>query len=435
MRSKLFVVALLFVALVAFATGSEEATESGWVEQEGPVRVGIWGGDAPIDASNSDSMLYYADYLFGDMDVEMVFYNDSAEISHPIVLEVASGDQPDIYKDYLGRVSMFANARYAHAVTPLVGQELVDQYIPSFLDLMTKDGVLYGLPETAWISTMIVNVTLLERVGMLDVIEDGHWTIEEFLEASRRVKALGDDYYGYCLFSKDTGGDYWYLGFLTSFGADLYSNGQIAINSDAGRAALEFYKAYDTEGLSPPGPASRDDNAFQVSWHTGKYLATARNPEVAADITGEKSFETGLSEEAFKAVAIAFPTAEGIERAPVALGPDGVMMFDKGGLSQEVVDVFTMISGLRAQTWRAKQNRRYSSLTALTGARPNDALYEAGSAILASEGVWDMGIGLQTYAPIRLLVPPMFQAIYTGELTIQEAIDRFDAAGSKILNE
>ncbi len=399
-------------------------------------RVGLWAvTDRMMFPDNPDSILFYGEYLLGEFDVEIDFYAESAEEHHPIVLEVASGDQPDIYLDYLGRVSEFANGRYAHDILPLVGQEVMDQYLPSFLGLMNKGGVQYGLPITAWISTMIVNVTLLERVGMLDVIADGAWTIEEFTEASRRVTALGPDYYGYSLFSKNTGGDYWYLGFLPGFGANLYANNEIALNSDEGRAALEWYLSFQDEGLSPPGPATRDDRAFMASWHTGKYLATARAPNLAIDAVGEAAFSAGNAEEAFKAAVTAFPTAEGVEHAPLAMGPNGAMIFNKGGVSQEIVDVFLALTGYRAQLWRSKMDSRYASLYALQGARPNDPVYTMGSEILEREGVWDMGIGLKIYNPIRVLVPPLFQAIYTRELTVQEAIERFERDGNRILGE
>ena len=132
---------------------------------------------------------------------------------------------------------------------------------------------------------------------------------------------------------------------------------------------------------------------------------------------------------------MAFPTAEGVEHAPLAMGPNGAMIFNKGGISQEIVDVFKALTGYRAQLWRSKQDSRYASLYALQGARPNDPIYTSGSEILAREGVWDMGIGLKIYNPIRVLVPPLFQAIYTEELTIQEAIDRFERDGNRILGE
>lgn len=434
MKSKLLTGMFLLLAVVAFAAGGEEG-ELEWAEQEGPVTVGLWGGrDYPMYPDNPDSLQLYEDYVFGGMDVDLTFYTDAAEEKHPLRAALAAGTHPDIYLDYMGRVSEYANSRYAVDVAPLVGQEVLDQYLPSFLSLMNKGGVQYGLPSTGWISVQIVNTTLLERVGMGDVLDKGYWTIDEFMEASRLVRALGDDYYGYVLFAANTGGDYWHMGFLPSFGVNLYENNLVSINTPEGLEALQFYKDYADEGLCPPGPAALCEMDLMSMWETGKILSTARHPALALPAEGQKYFDQGLAEEPFTAVAVAFPRAPGVERVPIAMGPNGAMIFNKGTITQEIVDAFIAIAGYRHQAYRAKQTGRYSSLFALSGARPNDSAFTVGEQIIADNGIWDMGIGLRTYNAVRLLVPPMFQAIYTGELSIQDAVNRFEIDANTALN-
>ena len=434
MKSKLIFVVMLLVAVLAFAGSGGEKGDVEWVEQEGPVKIGLWGGaDYPMNPDNPDSMMFYTDFVLGGMDVELTWYTDAAEEDHPIMGAIAAGDPPDIYLDYLGRTSQFANSQYALDIAPLVGQEVLDLYEPSYLDMMNKGGVQYGLVTTGWISVMIVNTTLLERVGMLDVIEDGRWTIEEFTEASRRVRALGDDYWGYLMFALNTGGDYWHMGFLPSFGANLYENNQAVISSPEGLEALQWYKDYVDEGLAPPGAAALDETAHQAMWQTGKMLATARSPGVADSGRGQLAFEAGIAEEPFTAVAVAFPTTPGVEKVPVAMGPNGAMMFNNGTISQEIVDAFIALTGYRLQAYRSMEQSRYASLTSLQGARPNDFHFGVGEQIIADNGLWDIGVGLRAYGAVRLLVPPMFQAIYTGELSVTDAAARFTIEANMLL--
>jgi len=429
---------LLLVCAFAFAGGGAEE-EVEWIEQEGPVTVGIPSAtDRPMYPDNPDSMLFWTEYLLGDMNAEVTFYPPGESgADTPMQLEVKAGTQPDIYMDYMGRVSEFANAKYAHDITPLVGQEVIDQYLPSYLALMNKDGVQYGLPETAWGSFMTVNITLLQRVGMDDLVAQlertGRWTIDQFLEASRAVRTLGEDYYGYLMFSASTGGDYWYLGFLPGFGATLYENNLIALNSPEGIAAMEFYKAYADEGLCPPGAAALTFSEFITAYHTGKFLATAGGAGLADPNVGIKSVNAENSDYVFEGRLVSFPTAEGVDKAPIALGPDGAMIFNKGYITQDIVDVFTTITGYRAQIFRTTQDWRYPSLIELSDTHPDDPEYMAAMGVLQRDGVWDMGIGLKTYGPVRLLVPPMFQAIFTGELSVREAVTRFEYEGNRVL--
>jgi hypothetical protein len=101
------------------------------------------------------------------------------------------------------------------------------------------------------------------------------------------------------------------------------------------------------------------------------------------------------------------------------------MMFRKDATpSDPVKTAFLEMVGERVQSYRANNYGRWPSLTTVTVDDP-DPNWALGNEILQSEGVWDMGIGLEKYGAARVLVPPMFQAIYTGELTPAEAAERF----------
>lgn len=416
---KLLVVAMVLLAAFAFAGGKAEVAG-------GPVTVGIWGADRPIDPKNVDSLAFYQDYLFGGTDVEITWYHPGDGAAQPIDLDIAAGTQPDVYSDYLGRTNKYANAKYAEELTPLLPEGTTDKFIPSFLDLMTKDGGLYGLPESAWAQCMVVNVDLLEQVGMGDVIADGGWTIDDFNEASRRVAALGDDYYGFIMFAASTGGDYWHLGFIPGFGAKLFENNQIALGSAEGLEAMRWYADYQ---YKMPGAAGLDYSAMFSAFNTGKVLA--QGGSWGHLTVGASSFEAGISETAFVTALVAYPHVRGVEAVPLALGPDGAMIF-KGRGSPAAVDALLTLTGERSQKWRVAMEGRFSSLKALEGLR-SDAGHAILSDLIAKNGVFDLGLSLTEYTLVRNLVPPMFQAIYSGEMSVDAAVARFVAEGSEIL--
>jgi len=200
---------------------------------------------------------------------------------------------------------------------------------------------------------------------------------------------------------------------------------------------LEFYRDFAKEGLCPPGPAATPFNDFIASFQTGKILAYASNPSAPGPNLvemGQNAFKAGTASEAFVAMPFPFPKAEGVKTAPIALGPNGALAFRKpGGVSKEVIDALMTVVGPRAQEFTSRVDSRFPSLTTLEGLNVGNLPWELGNAILQKEGVWDMGVGLAAYGAVRVLVPPLFQAIYTDELTVQEAIDRFVEEGNAAL--
>lgn len=415
---RLLVFGMVLVAAFAFAAGAPEV-------EEGPVTIGIWGADRALDPDNPDSLAFYADYLFGDQDVEFTWYSPGDGAAQPIDLDIAAGAEPDIYHDYLGRVSKYANGRYAAALDEILPEGTAEAYIPSFLDLMTKDGNLYGLPESAWAQCLVVNVTLLERVGMGDAL-DGGLTMDEFMEASRLVSELGEGYYGFVLFAATTAGDYWHLGFIPGFGAKLFDNNEIALGSQAGLEAMQWYADYP---YAMPGPAGLDFSEMFGSIISGRVLA--QGGSWGHLTAGTDAYEAGTIDAPFDVALTTYPSVDGVNQVPLALGPDGAMIF-KGHESPAAIRALMTLTGERSQRFRVAMEGRFSSLKALEGLR-NDEGHAALSNLIAENGVFDLGLSLTEYTLVRGLIPPMFQAIYTGELSVEDAVARFVEEGNAAL--
>lgn len=415
---RLLTFGLVLVAAFAFAGGAPE-------EEAGPVTIGIWGADRALDPDNQDSLAFYADYLFGDKDVEFTWYHPGDGAAQPVDLDVLAGNEPDLYFDYEGRVNKYANGRYAANLDDLLPEGTQDAFQQSFLDMLTKDGVLYGLPETAWAQCMVVNVTLLERVGMGDAL-DGGLTMDEFMEASRRVSDLGPEYYGFILFAASTAGDYWHLGFIPGFGAKLFDNNCIVLDSPEGLAAMQWYSSYPY-GMA--GAAGLDYSAMMQEFRKGTVLAEGGSWGHLS--VGQDSYDAGLVDEPFVTALVPYPHVDGVDKVPLALGPDAGIIF-KGHESAAAVDALLTITGERSQRFRVAMEGRFASLKSIAGLR-NDEGHVALSNLIAENGVFDLGMSLTEYTQVRGLIPPMFQAIYTGELSVADAVARFVTEGNAIL--
>jgi len=65
----------------------------------------------------------------------------------------------------------------------------------------------------------------------------------------------------------------------------------------------------------------------------------------------------------------------------------------------------------------------------------NNPSWNVATDIILRNGTFDTGVGLEKYSEVRGLWPPTLQAIFSGELTVQEAVDRFVKEGNKVLEE
>ncbi|MCR8629835.1 ABC transporter substrate-binding protein [Paenibacillus radicis (ex Xue et al. 2023)] len=66
----------------------------------------------------------------------------------------------------------------------------LDDFIPSTLNLFTKDGKLYGLPFSTPPSVMFYNQDLFEKAGLAspnELAKQGKWTWEEFVKSAKAI--------------------------------------------------------------------------------------------------------------------------------------------------------------------------------------------------------------------------------------------------------
>lgn len=410
---KLLVLMMVLVAVASFATGTQDSTKT--------VTVGIWGADRPINPDYPDGPQFYKDFVLAGYDVDIEWLSPGDGAAQPVDLMVMSGTQPDVYLDYSGRINKYANSKYAVDLTNLVDTSIYQQ---SFLDLFTHDGGLYALPETAWAQLMVVNKTLLDRVGMGGAIQNGQWSMAGFMEASRRVYALGPDYYGFVMFGATTAGDYWNLGFIPGFGAKLFDNGKVALDSPQGIEALTWYKDYP---YGMKGPAGLDYSAMMTAFRSGKVLAEGGSSSGLG--IGKESYDAGIVKEPFETVLTTYPRVDGVTLVGLSLGPDAAMLF-KGG--EAGLPVLLALTGEKSQRYRVEHEGRFSSLKALSALISNAGQQQV-SDLIAANGLFDLGLSLTEYTEVRGMIPPMFQAIWTGELSVQDAVQRFATEANEAL--
>jgi len=435
MKRVLLMLLILVISISAWAEGEQEVKEF-----DGTLILGIEKGDlmAAYTATEdnieepTDEIMWYRDVVLKDFPyaVEIRAYATDS-LNTKMRGDLAGGDAPDVSWDYLGRINEFANSRYAVPIE-LTEEEQADYY-ESFLDLCTKDGILYALPATAWAAVMIVNKTLVDSVGMGDILEDNKWTIAEFVNITEAVREkYGSQYYGYATFAVGTGGDYWSsFGWLGAFGAKLYDNGKIVIDSPEGKAALTFMKEMQDTGIFAPGAAGLTHVKNLEAMKTGDIVACGNEPNAV------RSTNLADGSGMVEVVQMEWPTAPGVDPVSISMGPDAVMLFKSGDPVREAaaLELARYMARAEIQAARCRFASRFPSRRSAMVVLPDNIAWAQAADMIANNGIFDTGIGLTKYAEVRSLWPPTLQAIFTGELTVDEAIDRFVKEGTEILEE
>ena len=373
----------------------------------------------------AEGLMWWADIVMPEfiergIDVEVLPVASDDNTTKKLDGLIAAGLTPNVYTDYAGRVGLYAKAGMAAPLDKYLNSSVIKQYFPDYIDMFTTDKKVYALPMTAWSTMGVINLDLLDQIGMNDIIEDG-LTFDEVYEAGKALKALGDDYYGTYLFANQAGGDYWTYSFwLGGFGAEIYNeDGTIGLNSPEGRAALNTMKKWFDEGIFNPGAAGEDAVEYLQSFITGKVLTMSSNSGMAH--TND-----------FKGATIGTPRAPGVKFAPVATGPDAVLAFDIGTEAEKKVaaSLVEWIASARFQEPQAKAGRS-PSMFGIPGSE--DPAWKENIAYMEEHGVYYHGVGSKGYAEIRALFFPMIQAILSDELTVEEALSRFEKEGNEVI--
>jgi len=136
------------------------------------------------------------------------------------------------------------------------------------------------------------------------------------------------------------------------------------------------------------------------------------------------------------AIIMEWPKAPGVDKAPIAIGPDAGMLFNTGDdpLRQEAaMELLRYINSTKVQKLLCKVNSRFASRLSVGDIYTDDPTWIITTAIIQKNGVFDTGVGLEKYAEVRNSWPPTLQAIFAGEMSVAGAVARFVTEGTAIL--
>lgn len=269
---------LLATSLLAACAQKQEAPQAGKSGGEQPknesknpvnLKFSIWGNDNHKKMYDAMIAKYKTDNPHVTVEIMTI---PSAEYQQKLSIMFASKTAPDIIWLAERMIPQFLDAGQLldlNAVKTDNGYKFAD-FVPSTLDLFTKEGKLYGIPFSTPPSMMYYNKNLFKAKGLktpTELHKEGKWTYEEFLKAAKAISEPDKGIYGVNLVRQ--GWNSWseaITSLLWSHGADVFSKDgkSFTLKSAEGEKALQIYSDMIFKDRSHPKPGD------QTTFESGK---------------------------------------------------------------------------------------------------------------------------------------------------------------------
>ena len=196
----------------------------------------------------------------------------ASEYMTKVGASVGAGAPPDLMAVDLIYVPQFAAASQLTDITDLAkGLPYFEQLSPSHVRLATYDGKIFGLPFNAEGSYLIYNKGLFEQAGLDPENPPKTWA--EIADAAAKIRALGDDIFGYYFSGACAGCNaFTFMPLIWASGGDVLSeDGLTATLTDPNvAAALDFYRQMWSDDLIPAGAQADTGADFANAFTSGK---------------------------------------------------------------------------------------------------------------------------------------------------------------------
>jgi len=255
------------------------------------------------------------------VDLQVIDWNS---IDQQVSTMLQNNQPPDVLN--LNAFASYAKDGLLHPAEDILSPKTKDDFLDAFIRGGEFRGKLYGFPILSSARAFFYNRALLAKAGLAG--PPGTW--DEFLQAARKIQALGGGTIGYALpLGPEEAQAEWSI-WMWNNGGEWKSGDAWAINSDRNVQTLSFLADLANKHKVTqvnPGKTNRTDGAFQL-FKDGKVGMVMGFSPLAAQLDAEGKVDYGIG---------LMPSNTG---ASVTLGvEDYLMAFKKKG-NQESVKKF-----------------------------------------------------------------------------------------------
>ena len=252
------------------------------------------------------------------VDLQVIDWNS---IDQQVSTMLQNNQPPDVLN--LNAFASYAKDGLLHPAEDILSPKTKDDFLDAFIRGGEFRGKLYGFPILSSARAFFYNRALLAKAGLAG--PPGTW--DEFLQAARKIQALGGGTIGYALpLGPEEAQAEWSI-WMWNNGGDWKSGEAWAINSDRNVQTLSFLADLANKHKVTqvnPGKTNRTDGAFQL-FKDGKVGMVMGFSPLAAQLDAEGKVDYGIG---------LMPSNTG---ASVTLGvEDYLMAFKKKGNQDSV---------------------------------------------------------------------------------------------------
>lgn len=353
---------------------------------------------------------------------------------------LASNTAPDIFNDYPGRTTGYAQRGYTVPLNDMFTDEQLKQIPEDLLRMVSlSDGTIFSYPTGLGATMLVINKTLVEAAGASEFLPKGEmrtWTTEQFEQLLKAVKDYQkNDSYPMTLFALNEQGDMLYHSFMAGFGGKKFSDDRVTsvMNSAENVQALEWVKSLVEKGLVFPNPETRPasmSNDYFVQGKTAVALGSLNTFNLV-----KKAKEDGTIPEEFEMMLAPFPSSK--EDHGVIVPGGGVFVLFNNGDEKKIEYAKKFVDFAVNEDpdfFKAAKTFDVFGKHMMVDELSPEQLYMS-KAISETEKISriDLSYDVDGYTQTRAVFFPEMQAIFIGAKTPQQAMDDFVKKSNEIV--
>lgn len=360
----------------------------------------------------------------------------SDAIEQKVTVAALGNKLPDIVMDGLDRRLMkYVQFGKSEEVSDFISDDL-DDYTKTALDIVSRDGNIYGIPISINPEYMFINKKIFQDKGLGHLIpENREWTFDQWRDALRQVS--GDGIYGSMIYAGNEQSDELPLLYLFGNGVEMWNDENTEIvmdrHKDAAAHVIRMFKDMMADGsLVPNGASLKVKDALDM-FRQGK-LAMFPYGQAIYDLI-ETGKTNGTVDRNIELYGI-----KPVHRAGLppkwALSVHGYTLFRQTNPEKRAM-IKTFIRFMTSKDNTKLLARSSGSIPARMSAAydSNNADREEMMKLLQDMPVANIGTASPYYADVRALWFTYLQAALLDNMTPEEAIDEFTQKSNERIRE
>ena len=187
--------------------------------------------------------------------------------------QLQAGNPPDLFRVPYYTFGAYAGQGQLLDLGPYLSADTQDRFTPAAWAAVQNEGSPFGLPHHTDTSAVLYNRDLLTSAGITTVPETAEeaWTWEELTGVAQQLRsALPADRYPFAYNWQGNGVTRWLSLLFQADGAFLDTDQRTPlIDSDAGRAAVEFSSSFFSNGFVPANNTTTSASYASEAWFGG----------------------------------------------------------------------------------------------------------------------------------------------------------------------